>query len=221
MAAAGYKTIYGPGTAELIVSRSRFIAQARPVSDEAAALRFIGEIKKQRWDATHNVWAYALDPSAGRCGDDGEPRGTAGFPILEVMRKEGVQAAAIVITRYFGGVKLGAGGLARTYARAAKLALETAGIVERRPFLTCYAETEYALAEKFRRELARQEFPITGTLYQDAVMFTVAVPPDRLESFDQAVAELTAGRGKIRRGPEVYLAIDQDKMLLPGGDDHE
>jgi uncharacterized YigZ family protein len=115
-----YKTLQQEGRDEFTVSHSRFIGHATPVSAENDALAFIEKIRKSHWDATHNVWAYVFGTARERFSDDGEPRGTAGIPVLEVIRKEGLRDLAVVVTRYFGGIKLGAGGLVRAYTNGAK-----------------------------------------------------------------------------------------------------
>ncbi len=125
-----YKTVAEESADEFVEQRSRFIGYVCPVRSEEEASAFISKIKKQHWDARHNVYAYVLrEGSVQRSSDDGEPHGTAGVPVLEVMLKSGVTDAVIVVTRYFGGILLGAGGLARAYTRAARIALEAGGII--------------------------------------------------------------------------------------------
>ena len=124
-----YITIPFPADAEFIERRSRFIGHAAPAATEEEALRFVAAIKAQYADATHNVWAYHLQQGRERYADDGEPQGTAGPPVLDVLKKSGVVDVAVVVTRYFGGVLLGAGGLVRAYSHAAHLALEAARCV--------------------------------------------------------------------------------------------
>ena len=125
-----YQTILRPGIAEFSEKKSRFISEARPVANEAEARAFLEEIRKKYWDATHNVWAYQLGDhhEITRYSDDGEPAGTAGQPVLNVLKGEGLRNVAVVVTRYFGGTLLGAGGLVRAYGRAARACVEAAGI---------------------------------------------------------------------------------------------
>ena len=125
-----YKTLAKAGSDEIIIEKSRFIGYCAPVSSEEEALEFIEKIKKKHYDATHNVFAYVvgLDNNIQRYNDDGEPSGTAGVPILEVIKKEDLRNVVIVVTRYFGGIKLGTGGLIRAYTKGAKIALD-AGII--------------------------------------------------------------------------------------------
>ncbi|MBQ9963812.1 MAG: YigZ family protein [Clostridia bacterium] len=128
-----YKTVAAEATAEYVDRRSRFIATVRPVTDEESALRFIAEKKKEYWDARHNVYAYVLRESGiSRFSDDNEPQGTAGLPTLEVLQKQGLTDCVVVVTRYFGGILLGTGGLVRAYSQSAAQAVANAGVVERR-----------------------------------------------------------------------------------------
>lgn len=204
-----YKTILTDGRDEFIVSRSRFIGWAKPVSTEEEALSFIEEIKKKHWDATHNVWAYVLGPGGNtqRYSDDGEPQGTAGIPALEVIRKEGLRNVAVVVTRYFGGVKLGAGGLVRAYTQGAKIGLEAGRIITRKPYLTRFVETEYSFVGKFQREFQQREYLIRDTIYGQNVTFQVLAPPEGLEALESFVREATAGQAILREGPEVYVSF--------------
>ena len=128
-----YRTVGKSGEAELVIEKSQFISYAAPAATEEEALEFIQAIKKKHRDATHNVPAYVIGENNDiqRFSDDGEPSGTAGVPMLEVLKKEDLRDTVLVVTRYFGGIKLGTGGLVRAYTKAAKLALEAAGIVTR------------------------------------------------------------------------------------------
>ena len=129
---SGYKTVRKRAEDEYIVKKSRFIGYAAPVTTQQQALDFIAEISKKHWDATHNVYAYILrEGGVKRYSDDGEPQGTAGIPTLDVLEKSGVTDCAVAVTRYFGGVMLGAGGLVRAYSHSASIALQAAGIVTR------------------------------------------------------------------------------------------
>ena len=142
-----YRTVEQLGQDEVVIEKSTFIGYARPVENEEAALAFIQEIKKKHRDATHNVPAYVLGEhnEVQRCNDDGEPSGTAGVPVLEVLKKENVRNVAIVVTRYFGGIKLGTGGLVRAYTKGAKVALESAKIITRVLYQTVIISVDYTL----------------------------------------------------------------------------
>ncbi|HIU94159.1 MAG TPA: YigZ family protein, partial [Candidatus Aphodomorpha intestinavium] len=129
-----YRTVKQPGEAELVIKRSRFIGRCFPVADEQEALRLLEQVRRQHWDATHNCYAYSVGVSGAcaRYSDDGEPSGTAGLPMMEALRRSGVTDALVVVTRYFGGILLGAGGLVRAYSAAAAAAVRSAGEVEMR-----------------------------------------------------------------------------------------
>lgn len=141
-----YRTVQKAGEAELEINKSRFIAYVQRVADEADALAFVGQIKKQHWDATHNCSAYILGEFGQyqKADDDGEPAGTAGKPILEVLKRLELKDAVVVVTRYFGGIKLGAGGLIRAYGKSAKLGLHAAGLAERVPHKQVTIETTHS-----------------------------------------------------------------------------
>ena len=205
--AEAYKTIRQEGLDEFTVSRSRFIGCAAPITSEEDALALIDKVGKTYRDASHHVWAYTLGADRERCSDDGEPRGTAGLPVLEVIRKEGLRNVAVVVTRYFGGIKLGAGGLIRAYTHGAAIALEAGEIIERRPFLVCDVRVEYAAADRLRRELERRGYLLREPVYADRVTVTVLVPPDEEEALSALVADLTAGRGVMLAGPIKYQDI--------------
>jgi len=200
-----YRTIQGEGSGEFVISRSRFIGWSKPVFDEEEALAFIEGIRKGHRDASHNVWAYKLGEATERYSDDGEPRGTGGIPVLEVIRKESLRDVIVVVTRYFGGVKLGAGGLLRAYTQGAVAALEAGKVIERRPYITYYVTTDYALAEKLAREYSRRGYICKDTAYQDNVRLTLLIPGLEEEALRALTAEFTAGKGSVEAGPAAYL----------------
>ena len=203
--ADAYKTIQQEGGNEFILSRSRFISRAKPVGAEEEALAFIEKMRKAYRDASHTVWAYALRTGRERFDDDGEPRGTAGIPVLEVIRKEELQDLAVVVTRYFGGVKLGASGLIRAYTRGAKIAVEAGIIIRRRPYLSFKVSAGYHFAERLIREYDRKGFRLIHTTYTDLVTLTVLAPPEETDNLRMLTAECTAGQGVILAGTAEYL----------------
>ena len=140
-----YKTVHEFGQDEVIIEKSTFIGYAKPVKTEEEAVEFINEIKKKHKDARHNVWAYTIGQNMNiqRYSDDGEPQGTAGIPTLEVIKKEDLRDVAVVVTRYFGGIKLGAGGLVRAYTKGAKIGLEAAKIIEKVMFQEVRVRIDY------------------------------------------------------------------------------
>ena len=200
-----YMTISGEGHGEFVVSRSRFIGWAKPAAREEDALAFIEDIRKAHGDASHNAWAYALDGARERCSDDGEPRGTAGVPILEVIHREGLQDTVVVVTRYFGGVKLGAGGLLRAYGKGAKIAIDAAGVIERRPYLSFSITASYADGERLQRECGACGYRITHIDYQDKMTLTVLVTPEERDALFALTAACTSGSGAIQAGSDVYI----------------
>jgi len=204
-----YYTVKQEGRDEFTVSRSRFICRSKPVTAEDEAFSYLEQIRKEHWDASHNVWAYVLGASSSeRCSDDGEPQGTAGFPVLDVIRKERLLDVVVVVTRYFGGIKLGAGGLVRAYAQGAKVALDAGGIIQRRPYLSFKVTTDYTLAEKLKREFGNRGYIIKDIVYLDMVTLTVLIAPDEKESLYALTAEVTAGKADLIAGEEEYLDFD-------------
>lgn len=138
-----YLTVSGSAETEYVINRSRFIGRCFPVADETEALRILESIRKQHWDATHNCFAYRLRSGAARYSDDGEPQGTAGLPMMEVLKKRDLYDLLVVSTRYFGGILLGAGGLVRAYTRSASDAVEAAGLVSMEPCTTFSVKAAY------------------------------------------------------------------------------
>ncbi|MFA6948886.1 MAG: YigZ family protein [Eubacteriales bacterium] len=190
-----YVTLGGEASAELVERKSVFIGHAAHIADEAGALEFIKRIKHERSDATHNVYAYVTaGGAAARYSDDGEPQGTAGIPVLDVIRKSGFTDAVIVVTRYFGGILLGAGGLVRAYGSAAKLAVDAAKIVtyERfTEFTVSFAYTDYGKAQY---EAPKYGVRVDNTDFGVGVVMRCAVKAGDYPRFAAAVAEMTSGR---------------------------
>jgi uncharacterized YigZ family protein len=176
--ASGYRTVGGEGSAELVVERSRFIAYLRPVRTREEAEAFFAEIRKRHHGAKHNVPCFVLGRDMGErwSSEDGEPQGTAGAPMLQLLVSEGVTDVAAVVTRYFGGVKLGTGGLVRAYTAALKAALADAGIVDVAPGISLRYRMSYPAFEKMRAAAARAGWTVSGAEYGDDVAFTVTGP---------------------------------------------
>ena len=179
--------------AELVEKRSRFIGHIWPVADEAEARARIEEMKKRYHDARHNCWCYRLSSGVERYSDDGEPQGTAGVPMLAVFQKAEVTNLVCVVTRYFGGVLLGAGGLVRAYTQSAKDALDAAGIGEMRPWLRLGLPCPYGLFEQVKLRCAQQSGVLEDAQYADTVGMTMRFPAERAEACSDLVRELTAG----------------------------
>ena len=195
---ASFSTLAGEGHAELIEKRPQFIGHAKPVKTEAAALEFIAAMRHKYADATHNVYAYMLrENNIARYSDAGEPQGTAGIPTLEVIKKSGITDAVIVVTRYFGGILLGAGGLVRAYRAAAKAACDAAGTVEFTQFTEFTIELSYSDYNKIQPVLGRFDLKTDGTDYAENVILRLAVRSPEFDQVRSAVVEITAGRAAV------------------------
>lgn len=201
-----YKTILKRCTVELIEKKSKFIATVAPINNEEEAQNFISEIRKKYSDATHNVSAYQIGErnQIQRYSDDGEPSGTAGKPILDILSIEDIKDTVIVVTRYFGGTLLGTGGLVRAYTKIAKNGLVTAGIVEKILYQKFEVCVDYTLAGKVEYEILKQEHIIKDTIYTDSVKFIVLVLIDAKDNFKNYIIEITSAQAEIIPKELVY-----------------
>ena len=181
------------GASEYIEKKSRFLGLIVPVTTEAEARAQLDAVKKREYDARHNCWAYILHSGQKRYSDDGEPQGTAGQPILNVLEREGVQDVLCVVTRYFGGILLGTGGLCRAYTKAAKDALGDAGISELRPWSVLRLDCPYALFERVKLELEKRGGTVISSEYGAQIALTAALPEPEEAVFAKALQELSAG----------------------------
>lgn len=197
----------GSGESEYTEKRSRFLGHIRYVETEEEAKAFIAETKKKFYDARHNCWCYIIRGGAERYGDDGEPQGTAGIPMLEVLRREGVTNAVCVVTRYFGGVLLGAGGLLRAYTKSAKDALDAAGISAVRRWVECELPCSYSQAERLKNEIAAAGGVVTDMEYAAAVTIKVLVPEESADDFGAKMTDLTAGSAQVSVTGESFKAV--------------
>ena len=188
-----YKILYKEGEAEISEKKSRFIAHIAPAQTEEEAQAFIEKIKKQYWDARHNCWAYSIGEKqpALRCSDDGEPSGTAGKPMLEVLTGQELHNVVAVVTRYFGGIKLGAGGLTRAYSQAVAEALKEANIVEKHLIDVYDVSLDYSFTKKFEHLLKVNAIDCINKEYSDQVTYRLYI--DDLSFFD-TIQELTSNR---------------------------
>ncbi|WP_285733147.1 YigZ family protein [Nocardiopsis sp. ATB16-24] len=193
------RTIKRDGEYELEIRKSRFICALARVGDEDAARAFIAERRREHWNATHNCTAYVLGDDGGvqRSSDDGEPGGTAGVPMLEVLRHRRLTDTVAVVTRYFGGVKLGAGGLIRAYGGAVSAAVDEIGILERRELLVVDVFADYMLGGRLESDLRDSSLTVRDVAYADRVRIEVALPEDDLPGFEVRLAELTGGRAEF------------------------
>ena len=186
----GYKTLLQEANDEYIVNKSRFIGSAAPVETPEQALAFLDKIRQQYKDATHNCYAYIIGKNAGimRYSDDGEPGGTAGMPIIEVMKARGVVNCAVVVTRYFGGILLGAGGLVRAYAQGSKTALDAAGVVVMEKSARQLIEVDYSTWQRLEYFLRSAPVIIEHTEFGASVVCTLMV---RVRDEEILLADIT------------------------------
>lgn len=210
-----YKTLFEYGMDEFIVDKSTFIGHAKPVETEEEAREFVNEIKGKYKDATHNVWAYVIGENMGiqRYSDDGEPQGTAGIPTIELIKKEDLRNVVVVVTRYFGGIKLGAGGLVRAYTKGAKIGLEAAKIVEKKQFVEINVSIEYTLLGRLQNELSNAEYIVKDIEYTDKVKVTIYCELDRVDDLKKLVIESTNGNYEIVEKEEMYLCVKDGKVI--------
>lgn len=196
-----YKTVLEPGTDEIIEKKSRFIGYVRHVETEAEAEAFVLEIKKKHYDARHNCYAYVLGQEQPllRFSDDGEPGGTAGKPILEVITGAGLSDVCIVVTRYFGGTLLGTGGLVRAYTDAAKACIGATEIVQKQLVLPVSLTTNYNDLGKVQYLLGNEHIRITDSIYGENVEIKVEVPYDEYDRIYKLLLEATAARIKVKK----------------------
>lgn len=179
--------------AEFTEKRSRFIGRVWHVETEEEAIAHIKKMREQHWDATHNVYAYIIKDGPTRFSDDGEPGGTAGMPTLQVLQKEGLHDILCVVTRYFGGILLGAGGLVRAYTKGAKLAVDAAGISMKRVWDVIYLPVPYSWYERMKLEVANYEGIIRDTQFGMDVELEVLTPTGRTQEFLDRVVDVSAG----------------------------
>lgn len=188
-----YRTLRGDGADSFVEKKSRFLGAAVPVHSVEEAQAVVARFKKRYWDARHNVSAYVLRGGQQHCSDDGEPQGTAGVPVLNVLLKSGVTDAAVVVTRYFGGVLLGAGGLVRAYTHAASLALRAAGIVEMRPCLRLRLSCTYSQYGRVAALLPAAGAVVDGEDFTDIVSISCRLAPEKLDALKAGLADATGG----------------------------
>lgn len=202
-----YNTVKGYGEHEINIERSRFITYVNRAESEEEAQEFITSIKKKHHDANHNCSAYMIGENnlIQKANDDGEPSGTAGVPMLEVLKKRDLKDTVVVVTRYFGGIKLGAGGLIRAYGRATSEGLNATGIVERRLMRVMKTKIDYTWLGKVENEVRSSTFQLKEIHYLDAVEIEVYVEEASKEQFVDWMTELTNGQGEISEGNVEYL----------------
>ncbi len=198
-------TAFGQG--EFVEKKSRFIGRVWPTATEAEALAHIEEMRHQHYDATHNVWAYILKDGPVRFSDDGEPGGTAGMPTLQVLQREGLFNVTCVVTRYFGGILLGAGGLVRAYAKGAKIAVDAAGKSIKRVWTVLYLPVPYAWYDRVKLEVAAFGGVIRDTQFGADVELDVLLPQAQTQPFLDRLRELSAATLEAMVAGEEYRAF--------------
>lgn len=203
-----YKTVECPASDEFVERRSRFIGYCRPVTTEDEALEFISKIRSKHWDASHNVYAYSLrEGQIRRYSDDGEPSGTAGIPTLDVLQKSGVTDLVVVVTRYFGGVLLGAGGLVRAYSHGAKLAVEAAHIITRSMCALCNVVCDYNQYGRIAALIPECGGTVDDSVFTDTVAIAFHIPPENISLLDKKLADVTSGEVKTELLGEEFFTV--------------
>ena len=210
-----YKILFDGGEGELTEKKSRFIATTRPVESEEEAVAFIDEMKKKYWDARHNCYVYSVGKNREytRCSDDGEPSGTAGRPMLDVILGEDIYNVAAVVTRYFGGVLLGTGGLVRAYSKSLQEGLSASTVIEKTYGISMEVITDYTGIGKIQYIAGEQKLPILDSEYTDRVVLHLLVPSDQIGSVEKAITEGTNGRAGIEKDQELYYAVIDGKVI--------
>lgn len=207
-----FKTVEKLGEAVYVDKKSKFIAHTKPVQNEQEALGFLQEMRSQYSDANHNVYAYIIDENnITRYSDDGEPGGTAGMPVLDIMKKEGIVDAVTVVTRYFGGTLLGTGGLVRAYSQAAAESVKNAGKITK-ILCDCYkVRVEYTLAGKIQYLVPKKGYFLENADYSEKAEFYISVKKADSEAFIKDIEEACFGRAEITKTEEKYINVKDRK----------
>lgn len=201
-----YLTIGKRSKTEFVEKRSRFIGSAFPVNNREEAERIVSELKSEYWDAKHNVFAYILrEGNIKRFSDDGEPQGTAGMPVLDVIEKQGLCDVLVVVTRYFGGVLLGTGGLVRAYSHSAALAIEAAKPILMTPATECFLSCDYSSYGTIQVFLNNEECKDITSVFEDDVKINFYVKSDNLSGFENRLTELSNGKIELIKKSEKFL----------------
>ncbi|SFG03396.1 uncharacterized protein, YigZ family [Lachnospiraceae bacterium C7] len=209
------KIVYEGGEGEIVEKKSRFIATVRPVKSEEEAVTFINEMKKKYWDARHNCSAFVVGDNneVTRCSDDGEPSQTAGRPMLDVLLKEDIHNVAVVVTRYFGGVLLGTGGLVRAYQGATKEGLAQSTVIEKNKGVLFNIGIDYNGLGKLQYYFAQNNLTITNSIYEADVKLEVMVPIDLKDKVNKDIIEQTNGVAKIEFGDVIDYGIYEGEII--------
>lgn len=204
-----YKTIRAEASDSFIEKKSKFIGYIRPVTTQEEAMAFIQEKKSEHWDATHNVYAYVLrDGQTRRYSDDGEPQGTAGIPVLDVLLKENIVDCVVVATRYFGGILLGTGGLVRAYSHTSKIAVEAGGIVTMALCTIGEVSCDYTFYGRLASLIPEMGGVVEDTQFSDVVTVRFKMPSSLLSAFDDKLFDLSLGKYRSTKLDELFSAVD-------------
>lgn len=208
-----FTSVYGHAETEFTIKKSRFITVVAEISTEEEARSVIGKIRKQYWDARHNCFAYRIGNTGciQKYDDDGEPAGTAGRPILDVLMKSGITNTIIVVTRYFGGIKLGGGGLIRAYSHAAALGIEAAQIADYFSFVIAEIEFGYAFISSLERILPSLKVRIVDRIFSDTVRFRLEIPQEKSAQVQSDIADLTNGAAIFKEDGKAWVPIMRER----------
>lgn len=211
-----YRTVFREGKYVYEEKRSRFIARVLPVRSEKEAVDFINLVRSEGRDATHHCYAYYIEGDAvyQRYSDDGEPAGTAGLPILEVIRKKQLVNVVIVVTRYFGGILLGAAGLVRAYGKAAAGGVQDAREITVRSCVEAMINVEYHLSGKLQSTLMSEGYILAGADYSQQVTYTVLIPESQKNKLEEKVNDVTGGRARVSYGGDRLVKLDESDNIL-------
>ena len=210
------KIVYRGGEGEIVEKKSRFIATVHPVDSEEEALEFIAAMKKKYWNATHNCSAFVVGEhyEIQRCSDDGEPQGTAGRPMLDVLLGEEIHNAAVVVTRYFGGTLLGTGGLVRAYSKAVQEGLRESAVIDKQDGVLLSICTDYNGVGKIQYLLGQRGLSVIDSEYTDSVVVKTLVPQEQREELRDAVTEATSGRAELEEEPVRFAFLDGEPLTF-------
>lgn len=211
-----YKVVHVGGQGEIVEKKSRFICTVKPVESEEEAVNFINEMKKKYWDAKHNCSAFTIGAAdeLTRCSDDGEPAQTAGRPMLDVLLKEGIHNVAVVVTRYFGGVLLGTGGLVRAYQKAVQEGLSNSTIITKRKGTPLLIHTDYNGLGKLQYYFGQNQITVMNTEYAADVVITILVPLEDKERVEKDIVESTKGTALLEWKEDVLFATVDKEVLI-------
>lgn len=210
-----FKTVHSFGSDEIIVNKSRFIGYVSPINSEDEAIDFINQIKKKHSDATHNVYAYVYGDNSNiqRFSDDGEPSGTAGMPVLNLIKLENLKNVVVVVTRYFGGILLGAGGLARAYSKAAKIGIDSAIIVDKTLYCDVNTEIDYTLLGKLENELSKNNYLIKNKIFNEKVNLVILCLEEDVEKLKSLILNASSAKCKIEVNNSSYYSVKDGKLI--------